>query len=531
MRVLTRHIILLLLLLSGVCPAIAQTGFYVPPAGKIFFSGNAATIYSDVNVQGQMGVGRKAMVNFKGRNWENAPTADITDDRGGHGLGGMIRFLAPDTGAKPQFITAGYNAATRTGAAFINLTIANAAGVRLLSTSMKIRSWLNFSTGTLDVNSNILVVGDNNAGTITGYNDQNFVITPGAAANGGFLLRERLTAANGLVVFPVGTAAGRYAPAALRNHSRLPDDFYVRVSDSVKTHLTSGQDLSPYSVNKTWQIGQLQHAGEAPVDIILQHRLNDEGTVFAASRQNAYVSQYTSGAWDIGYPRSSPGPGSLTTGPRLAGSGTNARSFQQTMSQASYFTKLAGYDTARDRTNLWFSAYRTDYQNVYVYWATNPEIGIKYFVVQRRLITETDFTDRATLPSKAVGGASFINLDYATNDPNNFTGTSFYRLLMVDYNGDSTYSNIVAVGGIPGGFGWTLWPNPTAGRFFVGISRPSAVREVLVWDILGRLIQRQTVNNRGLIEMYIDVKGAYVIGLVLMDGDHIETKKLIVIGD
>jgi len=57
------------------------------------------------------------------------------------------------------------------------------------------------------------------------------------------------------------------------------------------------------------------------------------------------------------------------------------------------------------------------------------------------------------------------------------------------------------------------------------------VREVLVWDILGRLIQRQTVNNRGLIEMYIDVKGAYVIGLVLMDGDHIETKKLIVIGD
>jgi len=532
MQVITRHIIPLLLLLSGACSVMAQTGFYVPPAGKIFFSGSVATIYSDVNVQGEMGVGRKALVNFKGRNWENAPTADITDDKGGHGLGGMIRFLTPDTGTKPQSITAGYNAATRTGPAFSNLTIANAAGVSLVSSSMKIRRWLNFSTGTLNVNGNILVVGDNNAGTITGYNDKSFVITPGSSSNGGFLLRERLTSASGMVVFPVGTAAGRYTPAALRYRSSLPDDFYVRVSDSVKALLTGGQDLALWSVNKTWQIGQLQHPGEDIVDITLQHRLDDEGAAFAASRQNAFVSQYTSGGWDAGYPQSSPGPGSLTTGPRLAGSGTNTRSFSSTMSQTSYFTKLAGYnDTARNRTRLWFSAYRTDYQNVYVYWTTNPEIRNKYFVVQRRLITETSFSNRDTLASRAVGGTSFINLDYATNDPNNYTGISYYRLMMVDYNGDSTYSNIVSVGGVPGGLGWTVWPNPTAGHFFVGISRPVAMRELIVWDVLGRVIMRQPVNNRGLIEMYIDTKGAYFIGLIPMDGDHIETKKLIVIGD
>jgi len=526
------HMVTLLMLLGVVRVLQAQTGFFVPQQGKVFFTGSTATIFSDVNLQGQLGVGRNATVNFKGRKWVNASAADITDEKGGRGLGGMIRFLAPDTGAQQQSITSGYNAAVRTGPVFTNLTIENSAGVRLLSSSMKIRRWLNFVEGTLDVEDNILVVGDNNAGMITGYNDKNFVITPGTSANGGFLLRERLTMANGMVVFPVGTAAGHYTPAGLRVRNRLPDDFYVRVSDGVKRRLTDGGDLSEWSVNKTWQIGQLQHPGEDAVEITLQHDLRDEGVKFMDNRQTAYVSQYNNGSWDIGYPQGGPGAGFLTTGVSLPAGGTNTRSFQYTMSQASYFTKLAGFnDTARNRTSLWFSAYRTDRANVYVYWTTNPEIRNKYFVVQRRLINEQAFSNRDTLLSMALSGVSFNYLSYHVNDPNSYMGTSFYRLQMMDYNGNISYSNIVAVGGIPDGFGWTVWPNPTAGRFFVGISRPSAVREVMVWDIVGRLIHHELVNNRGLIEMYLDTKGTYVIGLVPSDGDHIETKKLIVIGD
>ena len=295
--------------------------------------------------------------------------------------------------------------------------------------------------------------------------------------------------------------------------------------------LTSGENLYPWAVNKTWQIGQLQHPGEAVVDITLEHDLGDEGPIFGANRRMAYVSQYVNGAWDIGYPQSAPMLGTLTTGGiRLTG-GDNTRSFQNTMSQAAYFTKLAGHDTANGRTHLWFSAYRTDKDNVYVYWATNPEIQNRYFVVQRRLITETAFSDRDTLPSKAVNGSSFITLNYNDNDPNSYTGTSFYRLMMVNYGGNITYSNIVAVGGVTDNFGWTLWPNPTPRKFFVGIGRPSAVREVMIWDIAGRLIHREPVNGRGVIELSLDAKGTYAIGLVPMNGDHIDTKKLVVIGD
>ena len=518
----------------------AQPGFFVPQTGKIYFSGNTSTIFSDVTNKGQMGVGKDAVVNFKGRQWSNDPSSTIPDESlkgsGTIGIGGIIRFLIPDSSLpialdQQQTIIGGYNAAIRTGPSFPNLYVGNPWGVQLSSGSTKIRRELHFSDGNLYANNNILVVGDRNPGIISGYNEDRFVVT-GTSPTGGLLLREKIGRANGLVVFPIGTADGKYTPAALHMRARRPDDFYARVFDSVLGRITDGTDLSERSVGKTWQIGKMLRPGEDVVDLVLQHRFADEGNLFIAHREVTYVSQYVSGSWDSGFPQTRPEPGTLTSGPPIVNSGTNSRAFRYSISPSSYFTKFAGFeDTTLNRTNLWFNAYRTDHDNVWVYWTTRPEIRNKYFVVQRRLIYELGFTNRDTILSRAPGGISFNFLDYTYNDPNSYTGTSLYRLMMVDYNGNITYSNVIAVGGEPEGFGWTLWPNPSPGRFFVGISRPPMVKYVCVWDFVGRLLRREFVSNRGLIEMHLRVKGAYVIGLIPFDGSHMETKKLVVIGD
>lgn len=536
----SKHIIITLILYACTIPAIAQPGFFVPQQSRIYFFGNTSTIFSDVLNKGQIGINKGALVNFKGLQWENDPKSQITDESinglSTIGQGGMIRFLTPDSTLSPlidqqQLVIGGYNAAARSGPSFPNLSIANSWGVKLLSASTKVRRELNFIAGNVYVNDNILIVGDGDPGLITGYNENRFVVT-GAAYDGGFLLREKIKRGDGQVIFPVGTADGLYTPASLHLRSRTPDDFYVRVFDSVKSRVHDGADLSIRSVNKTWQIGKLIRPGEDAVDLILQHQFADEGLLFTANRETAYLSQYASGSWDDGDPHTRPQAGSLTSGTPLANSGTNTRTFRNSISPASYFTKFAGFeDTTLNRTNLWFSAYRTDYHNVYVYWTTNPEIRNMYFVVQRRLIDEPVYKNIDTIISKAPGGFSFINLDYNMNDPNSYTGVSYYRLMMVDYNGNITYSQVVAVGGEPEGFGWTLWPNPSPGRFFVGISRPPMVKYVLVWDIVGRLLRRELVSNRGLIEMHLHVKGSYVIGLVPFEGSKIETKKLVVIGD
>jgi hypothetical protein len=311
----------------------------------------------------------------------------------------------------------------------------------------------------------------------------------------------------------------------------VPDDFYARVFDSVKANVNSGQYMVTQSVNKTWQIGKLLYPNLDEVDIMLQHRVQDEGSLFSSKRQNAYVSQYSNGAWDTGYPQLTPQAGVLTTGSPVTGSATNSRTFTNTISTGSYFTKLTGFgDTSLYKTKLWFSAYRTDYSHVWVYWTTNPEISEKYFVVQRKLSNENSFSNRDTVGSKAINGASFNWLNYGVTDPNSYKGVSFYRLLMVAYNGDTAYSNIVAVGGHPGGFGLVLWPNPSDGKFFVGISAMGVVKSVVIYNDIGQLVHHEEVNNRGLIEMFLRTPGAYMVSFISYDGSVLETKKLIIGG-
>ena len=201
-------------------------------------------------------------------------------------------------------------------------------------------------------------------------------------------------------------------------------------------------------MNKTWQIGELLRPGISTAEITLQHDNNDEGSFFKTYKQNAYVSRFTGVVWDTAYPQSFPGAGYITSGNVLSNSGTNSRIFNSTISSASYFTKLT--DTSLKKTNFWFNAYRLDSANVYTYWYTNPEINIKLFVVQRMLSNETSFKDVATVYSKASSGYNFTRLDYSATDPNDYRGISFYRLLMLSYTNDSTYSDTVAKSYKPG---------------------------------------------------------------------------------
>lgn len=82
----------------------------------MYFSGDTATIFSRVINQGKLGVDKNAVVNFKGKKWENDAGALITDEgnkgEDASGKGGLIRFNG-DSGR--QQIDGGYNAVTGTG--------------------------------------------------------------------------------------------------------------------------------------------------------------------------------------------------------------------------------------------------------------------------------------------------------------------------------------------------------------------------------------------------------------------------------
>lgn len=517
----------------GITTAAAQQqGFYVPKKGKIYFSGDTATIFSNVMNQGKLGVDKKAVVNFKGKKWTNEPDALITDEgnlgEDASGIGGLVRFNGTDSGR--QQLDGGYNAATRNGPAFANLDIQHLEGVELTGSTTKVRNHLHFSAGNVYLQNNTLVVGDGNPGTITGYDSVHYIITGNTGT--GLLVRENISARDNWVIFPVGTDDRAYTPAALRSHTTRGDDYHVRVSDGVKENLFSGNELKEQGVNRTWEIGKRNYPDTGETDIALQHLTADEGSLFSANRRYAYISQYTGTGWDTAYPQVYPAPGLLTAGAALANSGVNTRTVRRTLSAAAYFTKFTGKgDTTGANTHVWLNGYRLDPATVNVYWTTKPEVNIRYFVVERRLSNEPGFRNRDSLPSKAVNGYSNTFLNYTLNDPNNYTGITYYRLRLIDYNGDSAYSNTIAVGGKPGGFQLLLWPNPTSRNFYVGVNGVASVKYVVIWNVLGQMIHREPVNDRNILPMSLWLPGNYLVGFISNSGQLLETKKLVVTGD
>ncbi|MEJ7769403.1 MAG: hypothetical protein WKF89_16410, partial [Chitinophagaceae bacterium] len=355
MKNLTLPIHSIAVLLFAHLTSFAQTGVYVPKDGKIFFSGNA-TIFSDVVNEGKMGVGKKAAVNFTGKQWENGSQALITDESNGgetaNGTGGVVRFVSTDT--VPQFLNGGYNAASHQGAAFSNLEIASKGGVKLIGSNTKVRNELKLTEGLVYVNNNILLIGEGNPGKISGYDSLHFIVTDDKK-NEGFLLRESISEQDGVVVFPVGSKGEAYTPTAIRSRSAVADNYYVNVTDGVKMDSISG-DMSAQGVNKTWQVDKQLHPNEGEVDISLQHLNEEEGSLFSANKSKTYVAQFSQSTWKEMHPQSMPVAGFLTSGASLVQSGVNTNTFNGTISTASYFTKLTGNgDTIKIKTAFWFN--------------------------------------------------------------------------------------------------------------------------------------------------------------------------------
>lgn len=529
MRKVIKNIALLALIILSKS-TMSQSGFYVPKAGKIFFNGDTATIFSDVINRGQLGVGKKAFVNFSGRTWDNSPLSQITDESangsGINGVGGWVRFLSDSF---RQQIIGGYNAAIKFGASFPRLELQNKFGVELLQSNAKVRREFTFSEGPVYLNDNIFSIGHNDPGIINGYDSSRYFVTNNKPGNG-YLIRENIRNGDGRIDFPIGSKINKYTPAAVENFSTHGDDYYVNVFDSVKASLFSGADLANESVNKTWEIGKRFHPGLEETQIYLQHLLPDEGSYFKANRKYAYVSWFNDTSWDLGSPQRYPDPGYITTGDAIGLGGVNDRLFYNTVASPSYFTKFTGFGDSLLKTKLWFNARRTNYTLVHVWWKTNPEKTVRYFIVQRRLANETNFSNIDTIASLVNGGISLSDLNYAMDDPNGYKGISFYRLKVVNMDTSFFYSNIIAVGGNPGGPLNLLWPNPTNDVFWVSCDPVWKIQSIIIWNAIGQKIRQVNTNGRNIIQLdLLPSTGTYLVGFIREGGQIVETKKLVVV--
>lgn len=493
--------------------ASAQDTVFVPAVSRVgVLTGDPVSIYSNVVNEGAILTNPNAVVNFYGKYWYNVVGSALLDESvdGVSGTGGVFRFL----GNNPRYnnigiqsIFGGYNVAGKSGTTFPNLEIDNPLGVLLADLSdLKVRHNLHLVNGHLFLNGWNLVVGNNRPGTITGYSDKSFIIT-GPAINGGFVYREQVSAADGDVVFPVGTNIASYSPAQLK-FSGTVEDFRVRVFDSVYQYATSGPANRKDFTNKTWNIG---HGSQlVSTDLTLQHMNADEGQDFSSFRSNSYVSRYDNSAWDfIDNPDYLPVAGALTSGAALRTSTMQMRRFSDGFGPNEYFAKASViYGPYSPAIYLHFNAWRLSKYFAQLEWTTTRELNNSVFEIERRYDQDTGFVKVGTVPTMAANGNSTFKIDYKHADPNQYGGWTYYRIKSVSKNGRTSYSEVKAV---PPFLEVNIWPNPNRGQFQLRVQGNTGAVLVQITNILGQVMHQYELVSQGTVYVNDLSKGTYLV--------------------
>ena len=168
---------------------------------------------------------------------------------------------------------------------------------------------------------------------------------------------------------------------------------------------------------------------------------------------------------------------------------------------------------------------------VLIEWSTASEINNDYFSIER---SQDGEIWKSIANVKGAGNSNDVIL-YREVDESPFTGTSYYRLLQVDYDGTKNYSEMVAVE-INGVSISSILPNPNDGTFQVEIMSTDDDAEVIetVRNQMGTVVYQSTrilSLGRNVIEKHFNSlpRGSYMITLDSKDGKVREMQRFIIL--
>ena len=315
------------------CQEIIQVTIH-PGETMYAHSGEPISIFSDITNSGSLASAKDSKINFLGQRWENKAGSSMPDESssGVDGTGGNFMFAG--TASSSQYINSSNNPLPNSG--FPNISLANSQNVILEGSDLMVRNNLNFESGHLILNNRNALIGEK--ASITGYNETKFIVT-GTGVNGGFLIRSTSGQQQGDIVFPVGTTVGSYTPASL-NYTGIAQILKVRVFENVYDKAIYGKPDHDNFVTKTWNISSNFVDPNAKLTLNMQHNSRDEGSQFAISRNESFVSRFQVIAdnWDI-ISAAGVTPGVITSGNPILNSFVSSRTNISGLSLNEYFSK------------------------------------------------------------------------------------------------------------------------------------------------------------------------------------------------
>jgi hypothetical protein len=348
------------------------------------------------------------------------------------------------------------------------------------------------ASGNVTLNNRILVTGnlDMQSGLIHASGSANLVsFLDGATVTNvndlSYITGRVYKTGNDPFTFPVG-ANGFYRPLAISAPATVTSQFYAQylVTDAGNTS-SFETSLNRVSASEHWLLDRT--IGTDNVSVSLSW---NENAFLTPSQFNLYINNlsdlrvaYWNGSlWaDLG--------NSLTTGDETMGTITSAgsvTSFTQRKFTLASTTALNPLPV----TLLSFSAIRSN-DEVMLQWQTSSEHNNDHYIVERA----EQRTQFKSIGSVEGNGTTMQTRKYKFSDQNPLQSRSYYRLKQMDYDGNFSYSKVIAVSesqGLSERNRLRIWPVPLAGSYLF----LSETTDVFVLDNRGQIILAQENTNK-----------------------------------
>jgi hypothetical protein len=147
-------------------------------------------------------------------------------------------------------------------------------------------------------------------------------------------------------------------------------------------------------------------------------------------------------------------------------------------------------------------------------WQTSTETNNHYFTIEK----SKDGYEFEEIGKVDGAGNSNTVLNYALTDENPYPGISFYRLKQTDFNGEFSYSEIVAVRLTDSKYSVLTYPNPFHDKLNITISTMEKLSCLIILkDLAGRILLSNAVETEQDFNSYEINAGSFTPGVYLLE--------------
>lgn len=167
-------------------------------------------------------------------------------------------------------------------------------------------------------------------------------------------------------------------------------------------------------------------------------------------------------------------------------------------------------------------------KQVQLSWETTFEQNNKGFYLHR-MVEGGEWQDIGFVPTAAQNGNSYVPLRYSFTDVNLYSGTSYYRIYQVDFDGKADYSEVKSIDGnklFPSGV--AVYPNPAQGGRTMVAFASEQPKLVVLSDASGRTVQQWQNYSGNMLHLQSLQPGFYMLKVVNMKTGTRIVEKLVV---